>query len=137
MEESLKLVLEAFTMNEVGSAFGLEQVEAHFGCTLPQSYKSFMMKCDGGEGFVGEQYLILWKAGELVQFNAEYEVSKYAPSLLLFGSNGGGEAFAFDTRDKNLPIVMVPFIGMSLEETVIVSESFDGFLLRIADGEFL
>ena len=89
---------------------------------------------DGGEGFVGNQYLILWRATELMEFNREYEAAKYAPSLLLFGSNGGGEAFAFDARDNAMKIFIVPFVGMSLKDASQVAEKFDNFLSKLADG---
>jgi len=32
--------------------------------------------------------------------NEVYEVAKYAPGLILFGSDGGDEAFAFDFRTE-------------------------------------
>jgi len=97
-------------------------------------YRRFMSEQDGGEGFVGGRYLILWRTSELVTFNREYEAWKYAPGLLLFGSNGGGEAFAFDTRDNSMKVVMVPFIGMSLNDAKTVADSFDNFLSNLANG---
>ena len=110
-------------------------VESHFGCMLPCDYKVFMSKHDGGEGFVGGHYVILWRAGELIDFNRNYEVSKYAPGLLIFGSNGGGEAFAFDTRHREeMRIRMVPFIGMSLKDAKLVADTFESFLVRLAES---
>lgn len=70
----------------------------------------------GGEGWVGDHYLVLFRAGELVEFNRDYEVAEYAPGLILFGSTGGGEGYAFDARSAGLPIVQVPLIGMSRED---------------------
>jgi hypothetical protein len=48
--------------------------------------------------------------------------------LLLFGSDGGGQAFAFDTRSAANPIVCVPFVGMELKEALPIASSFTGFL---------
>lgn len=133
----MKSELDHFTPNGSVDESLLKETELHFGCSLPQQYKSFMSENDGGEGFVGEQYIILWRVNELVEFNNDYEALKYAPGLLLFGSNGGGEAFAFDTRDVKLPIVMVPFIGMSLVDAILVAGSFEDFFLKLADGTFI
>lgn len=136
MDESLELKLkEIFTNGPVPESL-FEEVEGHFGCALPDQYKRFMVEHDGGEGLVGEQYLILWRVGELADFNRDYEVAEYAPGLLMFGSNGGGEAFAFDTREARMAIVMVPVIGMSLVDATPVAETFEGFLASLADGTF-
>jgi cell wall assembly regulator SMI1 len=100
---------------------------------LPNDYKDFLRKANGGEGFIGENYLILWAAEELAQFNKEYQVQDYAPGLTLFGSDGGGEGFAFDTRSNPAPIVQVPFIGMDLTYARPVAASFDQFLVKLAE----
>lgn len=83
---------------------------------LPSDYLDFLTSvADGGAGIVGESYLILWRLSELAQFNSEYEVERDAPGLFLFGSNGGGEAIAFDMRSQERAVVQVPFVGMELE----------------------
>jgi hypothetical protein len=123
-----------FTLNEKAACDHLARVEANLGFPLPTQYRHFMFDHDGGEGFIGSQYLILWQARELLEFNLEYDVKKYAPGLLLFGSNGGGEAFAFDTCDESMRIVMVPFIGMSIKDASPISDSFESFLSELADG---
>jgi hypothetical protein len=72
------------------SAEALHVVERDIGKILPEDYKTFLLEHDGGDGFIGTNYLILWKAEELSKFNDGYEVSKYAPGLLMFGSNATG-----------------------------------------------
>jgi hypothetical protein len=101
--------------------------------TLPEDYLGFIRTSDGGEGFIGRNYLILWKIGELKQFNLEYEVDQYASGLLLFGSNGGGVGYAFDTRDGLMRIVRVPFVGMDLRYARPVAETFSTMLEKLAD----
>jgi len=68
-------------------------------------------------------------------FNREYQVETYAPSLFFFGSNGGGEGFAFDLRTHQLTIVEVPFIGMSVADANVLASSFHQFLAAIAERE--
>ena len=135
MADSFNALLEKFDANGPSATGIMDCVERHFGCLLPVQYKGFMGAHDGGEGFIGKQYLILWRAGELIDFNRDYEVAKYAPGLLLFGSNGGGEAFAFDTREaENMKIRMVPFIGMSLQDAKLIADTFEDFLMRLAES---
>lgn len=58
----------------------IDHLSTHFGITLPEDYVAFLRKYNGGEGFVGDNYVIFWKADELADFNREYEVEKYAPN---------------------------------------------------------
>jgi hypothetical protein len=101
--------------------------------SLPSDYIEFASSFDGGEGFIGDHYLVLWRVAELAALNREYEFSEYAPDLLAFGSDGGGEAFAFDTRTEPASVVIVPFIGMSYAAATPVTASFNEFLIRLRD----
>jgi hypothetical protein len=59
--------------------------------------------------------------------NREYEVATHAPGLLLFGTDGFEEAFAFDTRFEPWLVGTVPFMGMSID-FFQPEGSFDAFL---------
>ena len=69
----------------------VSELSSILGVDLPSDYLRFLRNHNGGEGFIGDNYLVLWKAEELADFNREYEVEKYAPGIFLFGSDGGGE----------------------------------------------
>ena len=99
--------------------------------SLPDDYLSIFSDLNGWEGFIGDEYLILWKAEDLIKFNKEYLVDKYAPGIFLFGSDGGGEAFGFDTRSKPYKIIQIPFIGMELQEVSFFADSFTHFLEKM------
>jgi hypothetical protein len=124
-------VLKDWQLNAGASEDGIRDAVSSLGGSLPCDYLQFLRDHDGGEGFIGDNYLILWKAGELSTFNREYEVERYAPGLLLFGSDGGGEGYGFDTRDAAMPVVRVPFIGMDLRYATPVAMSFTDFLAQL------
>lgn len=108
--------------------------ESAIGKQLPGDYVEFLRATDGGEGFIGRAYVILWGINELASMNQGYEVGSYAPGLLICGSDGGGEAYGFDTRVPNWPIVEVPFVGMEWSLARPLASSVAGFfehLLRI------
>ncbi|WP_374577796.1 SMI1/KNR4 family protein [Phenylobacterium sp.] len=105
------------------------------GVALPPSYLSFLRQHNGGEGFVGDSYVVLWRAEDLVDFNREYEVAKYAPGIILFGSNGGGEGYGFDTQLAGLPIVQLPFIGMERRYATPIAEDFIHLFAKLADTQ--
>jgi hypothetical protein len=73
-------------------------------------------------------YFQLWEESELERFNLEYEVPKYASGFFGFGSDGGGEMFAFDERGR---VFALPFIGMSPKDATFVCESWTEFAARI------
>lgn len=94
------------------------------GRALPADYLQFMREGNGGEGFVGRQYLMLWRIEELERFNLEYEVEKYAKGIVLFGSDGGGDAYGFDTASVPAGVVRVPFVGMNRRLAIPVTFRF-------------
>jgi hypothetical protein len=114
------------------SDFAIEKLE--MGQRLPQDYLQFMLAFNGGEGFIGEHYLLLWQLEDLQELNQGYGFSEFAPELIAFGSDGGGEAFAFDTSFTPASIVVVPFIGMCNDNATWVAASFDGFLVRLKNN---
>jgi len=121
-------LLAKFNGNPPAGASSIQQLETGAGIRLPQDYAVFLQAMDGGEGLIGNAYLILWRAGELLEMNQAYQVAEYAPGLFLFGSDGGGEAFAFDTHSDARPIVSVPFVGMELKAVRPVASNFKAFL---------
>ncbi len=121
-------LLAKFNGNPPADASSIRKVETDAGLRLPEDYAKFLQGMDGGEGFVGSAYVILWRVGELLEMNRAYQVAEYAPGLFLFGSDGGGEALAFDMRTEAKPIVSVPFVGMELNLARPLGSNFSVFL---------
>lgn len=94
---------------------------------LPEPYLQFIARQDGSEGDLGVQpgWAVLWPAVDVVAANAEYEVGRWLPGFLAFGSNGGGELLAFDTRRTPWPVCMVPCIGMDEEAVIEIAPDFE------------
>jgi hypothetical protein len=65
-----------------------------------------------------------WPFIELMQFNSDYEVQKYAPGYFAFGTSGGGEMFTYSPSGK---IVCLAFIGMSPDEELFVADTWRDF----------
>lgn len=107
-------------------------VEASLGVTLPDDYVAFMLQHNGGAGIMSENnFLALLGIEEIERDTEDYGVFENAPGLLLFGSNGGNEAYAFDTRFTPWTIVRFPFISIHIEEARFVAPSFTEFLLEL------
>jgi hypothetical protein len=101
-----------------------------------QDYLDFIANHNGCSGPVGaDGYLSLWPADEVV--SRTEDLAEFAPGLLLFASDGGNEAFAFDKRHARWPIVMVPMIGISHEDAIPVAATFTELVRRLAAGDDL
>lgn len=109
----------------------IEAAEATLKIRFPRDYRDFLLTQGTGEGWVGEHYLRLWKVEELARWNQEYGFPEYAPTLIGFGGDGGGEAFAFDTRATPPCIVIAPLIGLSEQDSIKIADTFDHLLTRM------
>jgi hypothetical protein len=125
---SRNLSFERFAGNSPASCEEIERIQQKLSFLLPKSYVDFMLTRNGGEGFIGRSYLVLWKMEELISMNNAYHVAEFASGLFLFGSDGGGEAFGFDTRCEAPGIVSIPFVAMELEDARVVATDFEAFL---------
>ena len=95
---------------------------------LPSEFIEYLRRANGGEGFLGDRYAVLWRAEELLKFNQDYQTTDLAPELFLIGSNGGGEAYAFDQSSVSSTVFSVPFIGMEYQYIVKIADCFSSFV---------
>ncbi|MGF0032734.1 hypothetical protein ACQRBN_07175 [Bariatricus sp. SGI.154] len=95
-------------------------------------YSDFLAYTDGGNGLIGDNnYLILWRKDDLNDLNSAYEVETFLPNVFLIGSDGGDMAYGIDNEGQ---YIQVPFIGMSIDEMLIVSHDFKGFLKYLEES---
>lgn len=126
-------LLASWQLNPGASEAAIQDAVTSLGHSLPSDYLEFLREHNGGEGFVGDDYLVLWQAEELDTFNREYQIDEYAPGLIAFGSSGGGDAYAFDMRTAAAPIVRVPFIGIELRYAKPMADTFTNLLRQMAN----
>src|SRR5438876_10875303 len=91
-----------------GPFFEMMQPPAECFQALPADYFAAVTEFGGREGFLGETYLRLYRLQELAALNLAYEVPALFSEAIVFGSNGGGDAFAFLVREP--AVIQVPFL---------------------------
>ena len=96
---------------------------------LPDGFLAFFKEANGANVYSDEGYMLLWPLTDMVRFNKEYSVDKYAPNFFIFGSNGGDTAYAVEKSTGY--IFEMPFIGMSDEESVFKCQTFTELLSSI------
>ncbi|NWE18534.1 SMI1/KNR4 family protein [Pseudomonas sp. P7548] len=127
----MKYELTEGQLNPPAEREAINEVVKALGFSLPESYLDFLRAHNGGEGFIGDNYIIFWSAEELEAFNREYEVATYAPGIFLFASDGGGEGYGFDMQDVNRPIVRMPFVGMERQYADVVARDLPDLFTRL------
>jgi SMI1 / KNR4 family (SUKH-1) len=121
-----------FEINPPADPAAIAAAEHGLGHSLPGEYMEFLRVTNGAEGPIGTQgYLQLWRVEELVPLNEAYEVATFAPGLLLFGSDGGGSGYGFDTETTG-GVVEVPFVGMNRTEIRPIADTFNEYLKHLA-----
>ena len=120
------------TDSEGAALDALDSVEAALSVTLPDDYRNAMLEANGGDTDFGKSWVILWPVEEVVHWNVL--ASEFRQGLTLFGTNGGGEDYAWDWRsDRHALYVVVPSIG-GIEDAIPCGHSFDEFLRTLFDS---
>jgi len=126
--DRIRELTKACIRNTGASPGELSHLCKTLGVILPADYLEMLSNANGIEGDIGPNYVSIWRASEVAQFG-RYE---FAPNLLFFASNGGGEGFAYDIANPSRPIINVPFIGMSEDVARVLGYSMAEFLERLA-----
>jgi hypothetical protein len=112
---------------ESGPFFELEEIpEDILQQAVPTDYLNVLREFGGREGFLGQQYLRLYRWGELIPLNQAYEMQDYNRVLFLFAADGFGEAFAFVFGTDT--VVKIPLIPIPKDKADIVAHGFEAFL---------
>jgi hypothetical protein len=113
-----------------GPFFEMTQPPAECLQALPADYFAAVTEFGGREGFLGETYLRLYRLEELAALNLAYEVPALFREAIVFGSNGGGEAFAFVLNEP--AVVQVPFLPLSAQYVERRAVNFTYFVESLA-----
>ena len=114
-----------------GPFFEIAEPPHEFKQALPADYLAAVAAFGGREGFLGGVYLRLYRLQELVALNIAYEVPSLLPEVIVFGSDGGGEAFAFLLGEA--AVIRVPFLPLGPERAHRVARSFTEFVVSATD----
>ena len=130
----MSIDLSQYTSTTPNTRSQIADVERECGHSLPADLVGFLCSTGPGEGFIGEDYVVIHDAQELLQVNRELQVEEFAPGLFAFGSNGSGEALALDFSNLEPTIVIVPYLGMSHETALPITPTFTALLEHLSSG---
>ena len=136
----MALPLDRVRLRAPATDEAIAEFERASGLRLPEDYSAFLRTTNGGEGSIGESWVRFWGVEELLEMNAAYDIPKYFPELFVFGTNGGGTAFAFDIRCAPWTVVEIDLISIDLQDSIAAGNTFTDFLdrlLRFRIAEFI
>jgi hypothetical protein len=126
-----KALFARFNGNPPASLESLGRCLGALDVPLPADYVQFLLQMDGGEGFIGDHFVMLWSVERFVEMNTGTYFAEVARGLVVFGSDGGGEAFGFDTRSATPSVVMIPYGGMEWDVAIMLAPDFNSFLQHL------
>ena len=113
----------------------LDAAAAALGIKFPEDYRDLMRHANGGEGEFGDSWIRLWRAEDLCERNPGLEIPGYAAGFTFFGTNGGGEAYAWDWRpERRSRYVVIPFIVPDPDVAVPCGDTLEEFLAVLHGG---
>jgi hypothetical protein len=117
-----------FLSNAPAAPAAIQELRGHLPASVPSDYFDLLATTNGGEGFVGNTYVIFFAAEDVLSLNAAYHVSDLAPGFFLIGSNAIGDAIVFDCRTAVCRLVLVPFIPLMPDVAEPIGSSITEFL---------
>ena len=90
---------------------------------------------DGVEGFVGKDtYLSLYTVSDVIGAREAFLRTGAVPWLVVFGTDGAGTAYCYDTRCDPMMILEASFPGLDLDPMCVRGKSFLEFLEYLASS---
>jgi hypothetical protein len=103
----------------------VERLRQDLASQVPDDYLAFLTAHDGAQGAVG----VIAPVAEVGRADDLYPELDHLHGLVIFGSDGGLEAFGFD---RSGAVAVIPWIGGP--EDAIPQGSFAEFLCRLSRG---
>ena len=102
-------------------------VEKQLHIAFPEDYLEFLKWSNGGEGYIGENYISFWKVEDLAALNAEYQIQEYLSEKFLgIGTDGGGICYGF-CLETQFAIFKCPLGDLDTNGITIVANSIKDF----------
>ncbi|WP_157976308.1 SMI1/KNR4 family protein [Lewinella sp. IMCC34191] len=126
----------SFRQRELRVPLIVGAIESKFGYKLPPDYRLFLENYEAFEDFIGNEYVRLWGAEEIIEVNTDYQIPIYFSNVLGIGGNGAGEFIGLEYRQSGADRVIIsPLIFTDSNDHIKIGDSFFDFLLRLHKGK--
>src|ERR1700760_3447408 len=90
--------LRGMNLEKSASLLEIMDAEDKLHLSLPTDYKQLLSFTNGAAGILGSEEMPLFSLQEVNDVNVKFR--ELSEGLIIFGSDGAGEAYAFDTLNK-------------------------------------
>ena len=112
---------------------GIAQKQLHIA--FSEDYLEFLKWSNGGEGYIGENYISFWKVEDLEVLNREYQIQTYlSKGYLEISTDGGGICYGF-CLEKEFAIFKCSLGDLDIKEINIVANSIKDLFCRALVAE--
>ncbi len=113
----------------------LDDAAAALGIELPEDYRAVMRHANGGEIEFGESWIVIDPLEAVLDRNTILREGGFPTGFTFFGSDGGNDGFAWDTRPERESLyVAVPFIVPDPDLVISCGDTFEEFLAALHRG---
>jgi hypothetical protein len=123
MADSVLAALSGFIKKAPATTEALSRLKAGVPYPLPDDYIDLLRSLDGGEGFIGEQFVRFYSVDEVLMVRQVLGDAQLASEFVIIGSDGGGEALAYDRREVPARLVTLGFIPLDPDFVEVVASS--------------
>ena len=120
--------LSGFIAKAPATAEAISRLKAGVPYPLPDDYVDLLRSVGDGEGFVGEQFVRFYSVDEVLLVRHVLGEVNLAGDLVIVGSNGAGEALAYDYRESAPRLVMVGFIPLDYKFIKVLAGTLSEYL---------
>jgi len=137
MTEHLEKIIEkySFPKRDLNSTVEVNDVELYSKLKLPEDYVFYLENYHGIDQFIGVEFVKLWSLEEIIKANESYNIIEGLQQTIGIGSNGSGEFIGIRLdEEKNIKIILSPFIDLNAKYHIEIGTSFTDFLVRLDKG---
>jgi len=136
MDQIIEKINTNWNKNSKADKQSISTVESSLNFRFPDDYKAFLYWSNGGEGYVGRNYVSLWRIEDSITLNHEYQIQKYlTQNFFAFGTDGGGICYGFVIND-GFAVSKCPFGDLDINEVLKIAPSFSDFIEKAFIEEY-
>lgn len=111
MDQKVRGILQRLRFKEPPApAAAIADLRQALGVALPDEYVEILREMNGGEGPIGEAaYIMIYPIAGVILAHQKDLIHEEWPGVVVFATDGGDVAYAFDTRVPEMPIVETSF----------------------------
>jgi len=109
-----------------------QSIEDVIGFQLPDDYKYYLNNYEPFEGSIGEQFMVLYSANDLLELNGIFDAS--LSKTIAIGSNGASETIGIRLSGPNTYKIVVAQYIQDVDDHIEIGTSFIDVLRRLDEG---